>query len=78
MFQLIVFTFFVGYFDKEERESADERGVEELWVYFYCRLSVGDERAVCEADAGMRFVVRIYGFCADCAEFSNSDCDYFG
>ena len=66
MFQLIVFTFFVGYFAKEERESADERGVEELWVYFYCRLSVGDERAVCE------------GFCADCAEFSNSDCDYFG
>ena len=48
-----------------------------LSMYFCCGVSVGDERAVCEADAGMRLVVRIYGFCADCAEFSNPDCDYF-
>lgn len=45
-------------------------------MYFCCGVSVGDERAVCEAHAGGRFVLGIYGVCQDCVKLSDSDCDY--
>lgn len=58
------------------REFTNEWSMEKLWMYFCRRMSVGDKRSVCEADAGVRLVFGIYGLCKDCIKLFDSDSDH--